>query len=1364
MAEKIGLQAVLELASFSSAVASYNSAISGMSSNTASTASSINSSFAGLGSVILDIGAKAAQVAVGGIALLGSAFVAVGVSGTKAFIDLEQGLANIEAISGDAKETLAPLKGLISELALDPNLKVTTEQATNALYALTKQGLEVDEIMAGAGRSTIELANATGGEFKQSAEIAAQAMRTWGLEAANMGQIADGITGVLTNSKFEVNDYALALAQGGSVAANFGVSLTDFNTVIAGSASAFSSGSDAGTSFKNMMLRLAAPTNEIKAAMQQYGISLFDSSGKMRDMKDVVADLNAALYGTVTVTNTAGGATKEQAKAAEKASESIGDLTRDIGLQEDKLKLLTDVYQESLKFYDAGEPRMRRQALAIENLTNNIQDQKEKLGGYQSALSAVDGLQERQITTTKQLTEAERAKLAETLGGADAARLLLEIGKLTGTQFDELSGKVNANGQAMSAAAIRMDTTGGALEILQGVLEAIQLQIGEKFTPMVKAAAQAMTLWASENSGPVIAFFGQIATGIGDMTTQIMSLVSTFQTGGAAGLVGALGITPDAIDLIEKFRGMITQIADTIAGPFMTAFSDLSAGGILDSINQGITFLNDHFAELQGALTGIGAVIAGGVFAALLAGLLTLLTPINLIIAGAALLGAAWAGNWGGIQEKTGAVVAYVTEQITALATVLTPAFNSIWDSITKVSAAFGAAGVDSSTLMTTLGAMGAFLVEVIIPAFVQFVGILAGTLAQAIAGITDGMIAGHNAFVVISDYITSTVVPAFLSINDGISPVVELLASLGEVINAVINKALQAMAGLWQNVLWPALQKVGQVLKDTLMPAFTSIGSTVKSDVSPALKDLGDTIFPLLQEGLDFVTQSIKDLIGYFNSLKDTVNSFSLPDVLTPGSPPPFANALTDIATSAGAAASAIAGMQRNLITSKSASLDFIDDLDMGGLARGFGTGGGQWRNFRNILKNEIMGGMGALADGTADVMDSVYKVAARFNFPPQMAAEFAKANGLVEHLTGNFEKFRQEMNIQNLGNLLGMGGSFSGIAGTLADMLQEQMGSAENATKALDALKDSGTKLDKSNLSLTDTLEDQQSKLTILQAELTELTGQEELDTIAIDKKKLAIEQLTEAMEENRQKIVDNRQALIANQRALLDMQMDLATGNQGDQIAFLQDFLDSGADSIRLIGEELGGVFAGTGLTSDVYWTRVAAQEELTRLLEEQRRQEELITQQKEAQGKLDKLKVQLDLINLGRQLGGDIFAGIHFGLDASIEDLLAATNAVTMAMVDQINHDLQIHSPSGVMIKTFEQVMAGAALGVRRGESMLSDAVRSIPILNGSMPQFSQAAGISNSSTYNYNFPMTVNTAATAQGVVRQYDVRRSLANV
>lgn len=1550
--------------------------------NLGSTASSVGSGLVGLGDSLLGLGAKAAQIAVGGVAILGSALIAIGVNGTKAFIELEQGFANLEAISGDTKAQLEPLKGLISELALDPNLKVTANEATEALYALTKQGLSVEEIMGGAGRATVELSNATGAQFTPAATIAAGVMKAWSIDASNLSTVADGMTGVLTNSKFSVDDYNLAFSQSGAIFSNLGGSLTDFNTVIAGTSSAFSGGSDAGTSFKNLILTMSAPTAEAKAAMDQYGISIFNADGTMKNWSEVAGQLNKVLYGTVEVTSTVGGATKEQAAAAEKASSSIGDLTRDLDLQKRTLKDMQDEYNLQLSYYDAASPKMKDNARAIEKLTNNITDQEEKLSGYQSAINAVSGAQETQITSTKTLTEAERAKLAETIAGRDSSRLLLELGKMTSEQYDELSGKINKNGQAMNAASIRMDTASGALDILRGIIEAIQLQIGEKFTPMVKAAAKATSLWASENSGTIIAFFGSIATGIEGVITGLGKAAGAFSRfgirGAAISILGQLGFTPEAIS-------SVTSTIDTIlteVGRIQTAFAQFglsgaafSIGGLLGldsdsmiAIQETVTgiiatvtgfatqvqalFAGMGIEEFKGALLGIGAVLATGVFAALVAGVLSLLTPFTLITGAVILFSTAWAGNWGGIQEIAATALAIITEafnQFVILWSTNWPIIQAValtaWEVLQGIFAGFQAAlgpvieqlivqfseigvslaglGINWQTVWDAIVTATGIVAAGIGAAIVLIIGVVAGLATGIAAGISSaigtftalwthvntifegmGMIfAGwintftalingewaaawegfkmvmQGAFTMWEGFMSSlltvavgafgvvlSTVGGFVDgivgffqgmynslIGNSIIPdlvngivewfrglpqkIVSALSNLASAISAPFKKTLEEaknMVGEWEALgadfmagLLEGLTKNGasvlEFLKGLVKNSLDQfgLGWAVQSpskktaefgrnfieglivgadDMAPDFQDRMKSIAEMavegMAEGIEAATPDVADRMRDLAQAATTTLSgqllISSPSVvfdrLGQAIPQGLAAGITN---AAGMATQAISAMGQSLITSTSNTSRFIDDLNMGGFAADSLLS--NWNDVRDILHQNIGANMGGLASGAiggADITRIIGGQAVAWNVPPGMLQDIAQAQGLVDHFSESFLAFQKQMRLENLANMVQMGGSSSSLGGTFAGMLEEQMGNSEAAKKAVEAYRAAVDKvittegtnrvaLDKKELAIekaTEALDFGQRQMDIYAQELATLKLDEEGNALQIEKKVLQMDRLTESMDAQRKTLVTLQEELVKltgdmekNQAAVAKAEASYKA-LQAQAAVGLSNLPGTVADDIASI-EVLRDFLAGTGETftwqvdensASWTWDRVRAQEELNRLLAEQTERERLITQQKEAQQKLDFLKSQLDLINLGRQLGGDIFAGITFGLDASVEDLLAATNAVTMAMVDQINQDLQIASPSKVMARIGERITQGLAVGVDRGGRLLEYAFNTSvsPFLDMGRRVASPLASTYNNSTNNY-FDMKVSTGANPAAVIRQYEVARSM---
>ncbi len=244
---------------------------------------------------------------VGGVLATGATAIVAGLvgisaAGTGMATNMESSLSAIAADMNKTKEEIAPLGNLIKDLGLDPNLKVTSDEAAAAIHMLAKNGLDMTQILDGAAHSTVLLANATGTDFGNAANIGTDAMSIFNIEAKNMGDAVNGITSVTQNSKFTIDDYALALAQGGGVAAAVGVSFDDFNTTIAAISPLFKSGSDAGTSLKTMLTRLIPSSSAAEEAMADLGIitenganQFFDAEGNMKNMADIAGVLSGAL-------------------------------------------------------------------------------------------------------------------------------------------------------------------------------------------------------------------------------------------------------------------------------------------------------------------------------------------------------------------------------------------------------------------------------------------------------------------------------------------------------------------------------------------------------------------------------------------------------------------------------------------------------------------------------------------------------------------------------------------------------------------------------------------------------------------------------------------------------------------------------------------------------------------------------------------------------------------------------------------------------------------------------------------------------------------------------------------------------------
>jgi len=252
----------------------------------------------GVSSSMKLVGKVAAGVAVAGVTALGAA---IG-SSLAAAKEFDQVMSGAKAVLGATDETMGQLTD--TALRLGKETAFSAAEAAGAIEMLAKNGLSASQILGGAADATVALAAATGADLRTAADVATDAMASFNIRADQMATAINGISAVTVNSKFDINDYALALAQGGGVAASVGVSFADFNTTIAAISPLFASGSDAGTSFKTFLQRLVPASNPASDAMKRLGLmtedganAFFDSAGKMKSMANIAGILQDALGG-----------------------------------------------------------------------------------------------------------------------------------------------------------------------------------------------------------------------------------------------------------------------------------------------------------------------------------------------------------------------------------------------------------------------------------------------------------------------------------------------------------------------------------------------------------------------------------------------------------------------------------------------------------------------------------------------------------------------------------------------------------------------------------------------------------------------------------------------------------------------------------------------------------------------------------------------------------------------------------------------------------------------------------------------------------------------------------------------------------
>lgn len=229
--------------------------------------------------------------AVSGIAT--GLFVAGAVSAVKAAMNFEDSLDQVGAVAQATEKDMVALRQEALKIGADTSF--SAGQAASAMHELAAGGRSVAQIMGGEARAAVGLAEAGNYGLAESAKTIATAMDIWKNTQIDTNDVVNRLAGAANTSRFGVEDMSMAIAQGGGVAAQAGVSFQDFSTVIAATASSFASGSDAGTSFKTFITSLSGSSDIAKQKIAELGLEFYDAQGAIRPMADIVQQLHDKL-------------------------------------------------------------------------------------------------------------------------------------------------------------------------------------------------------------------------------------------------------------------------------------------------------------------------------------------------------------------------------------------------------------------------------------------------------------------------------------------------------------------------------------------------------------------------------------------------------------------------------------------------------------------------------------------------------------------------------------------------------------------------------------------------------------------------------------------------------------------------------------------------------------------------------------------------------------------------------------------------------------------------------------------------------------------------------------------------------------
>jgi len=226
-------------------------------------------------------------------ATAGAAMVAgVGLA-VKSYADFDKQMSSVQAATHETAGNMAQLRDAAVKAGADTAFSAV--EAAQGIEELAKAGVSTKDIMGGGLKGSLDLAAAGSLGVAEAAEISASALTQFKLSGDKIPHLADLLAAGAGKAQGSVSDLGAALNQSGLVAASTGLTIEETTGSLAAFAAAGLTGSDAGTSFKTMLMSLNPNSAAAATLMNELGISAYDAQGKFVGMSEYAGILQNAL-------------------------------------------------------------------------------------------------------------------------------------------------------------------------------------------------------------------------------------------------------------------------------------------------------------------------------------------------------------------------------------------------------------------------------------------------------------------------------------------------------------------------------------------------------------------------------------------------------------------------------------------------------------------------------------------------------------------------------------------------------------------------------------------------------------------------------------------------------------------------------------------------------------------------------------------------------------------------------------------------------------------------------------------------------------------------------------------------------------
>lgn len=541
------------------------------------------------GNIITSLASKAA-VAVGAFVSIRQA-VNFGKDVVNTGMQFEQGMANVSAISGATGAELTALSDKAKEMGT--TTKFSALEAADAMSYMGMAGWNSSQMIDGIA-GIMNLAAASGEELASVSDIVTDALTAFGLKASDSAQFADVLAVASSKSNTNVSLLGESFKNVAATAGAMGYSMQDTTTALGLMANAGIKGSDAGTSLRGVMTRLAKPTAEVKQAMTALGISAVNTDGSMKPLSTLIPELQTA-FSSLTDSEKGQYATMIAGKNALSGFLSIVNSSPD-------------------DFY------------SLSDAINNSE------GAAQSMADTMNDTVSGKLTLLKSQFEGVKIAIFDALGSSQFKGVLQSMSDGLGALTPSISGVTVAIGNGLfyaiqgiynigmtvfTAVKTAVENNQPAIEKLHTAFDNVKNSIINAFSGNGTALIQTLANVIIPTLCNSLSLVLNIASGVISVASTLSPVIA-----GIAGTVTAYKIAVTAANVVEGIRNGLIAFSAVMTGTQAAAFAPLTTATIAQiAATSALNVVTGVFGAIMTFVTSpiglvviaIGAVIAIGV-------------------------------------------------------------------------------------------------------------------------------------------------------------------------------------------------------------------------------------------------------------------------------------------------------------------------------------------------------------------------------------------------------------------------------------------------------------------------------------------------------------------------------------------------------------------------------------------------------------------------------------------------------------------------------------------------------------------------------------------------------------------------------